>query len=227
MKTILEIDLSTASFPVGTALLKFCAEHALSYLHGGETVAPRMMPAEKAHVAPAPKAATPKAATPKRKGRPAKRTKAPAAAHVTPKTKQAKRVAKPVAKPSAAPVPKRDRSVSVTPEEQAKVVAILRAKDTGTGVMTEDVYAGLGGKTRHWQSLVATLRASGAIRDNGGSKRGLRLYAPKEAAETAEHPTTGQTLTKKPRARVTARDKASGVERVVVSDGDVSPVAEE
>ena len=219
MKTILEIDLSTASFPVGTALLKFCAEHSLSYsLHDGEVVAPRMMPAEKTHVAPAPKAATPK-----RKGRPAKRTKAPAAAHVTPKTKQAKRVAKPVAKPSAAPVPKRDRSVSVTPEEQAKVVAILRAKDTGTGVMTEDVYAGLGGKTRHWQSLVATLRASGAIRDNGGSKRGLRLYAPKDAAETAEHPTTGQTLTKKSRARVTARDKASGVERVVVSDGDVSP----
>lgn len=219
MKTILEIDLSTASFPVGTALLKFCTEHSLSYsLHDGEVVAPRMMPAEKTHVAPAPKAAATK-----RKGRPAKRTKAPAAAHVTPKTKQAKRVAKPVAKPSAAPTPKRDRSVSVSPEEQARVVAILRAKDTGTGVMTEDVYAGLGGKTRHWQSLVATLRANGTIRDNGGSKRGLRLYAPKDAAETAEHPTTGQTLTKKSRARVTARDKESGVERVLVVGDDVSP----
>ncbi len=110
------------------------------------------------------------------------------------------------------------------PQGAAKVVAILREKDTGAGVMTEDVYAGLGGKTRHWQSLVATLRANGTIRDNGGSKRGLRLFAPKDAAETAEHPTTGQTLTKKPRARVTARDKATGVERVVVTDGDVSPV---
>lgn len=219
MKTILEIDLSTASFPVGTALLKFCTEHSLSYsLHDGEAVSPRMMPAEKIHAAPAPKAAATK-----RKGRPAKRTKAPPVAPVTPKAKPAKRVAKPAAKPSAASAPKRDRSVSVSPEEQAKVVAILRAKDTGAGVMTEDVYAGLGGKTRHWQSLVATLRANGTIRDNGGSKRGLRLYAPKETAETAEHPTTGQTLTRKPRARVTARDKVSGVERVVVSDGDVSP----
>ena len=141
LKTILEIDLSTASFPVGTALLKFCTEHSLSYsLHDGEVVAPRMMPAEKTHVAPAPKAATPK-----RKGRPAKRTKAPAAP-ATPKAKPAKRVAKPAAKPNGPPAPERDRSGGVSPEEQARVLAVVREKDTGNGVMCEDVYKAFGKK---------------------------------------------------------------------------------
>lgn len=193
LKHILEIDLTTASFPVGTALLKFCTDNKLSYsLHGGETVAPRTVP-EKA----------PAVAAPKRKAKPAKRTKAPPVAKA--------QKAKPAKKAKAASA-KRDRTIKVTPEEEARVIGIVRDLDKGDGVMTEAVYKAIGKKDRHWQAVLATLRTEGKVRDNGKVKRALRLFAP-----GVEHPTTGQTLTRKPRVKV--RDaKTKAPKREIVFD---------
>lgn len=220
MKHILEIDLATASYPVGVALLKFCTDNKLSYsLHGGEAVAPRMLPPEK-----------PAAPALKRKAKPAKKAKAAA------KKKPAKRAKSAMeqamhslpdwkAKRSKAPPPRdgaeddeetppeeRDRTIEVSAEERAKVESILRDLDKGEGVMTEAVYAAWGGKDRHKQAVLYSLRVKGEIRDNGKVKRALRLFAP-----GVEHPTTGQTLTRKPRVRV--RDaKTKAPKREIVFD---------
>ncbi len=183
MKTIVSIDITGAPAETGMRLAAFCGEHGLTFTLGtGE--ATRALTLADAAPVKGPAASPPPVARPKR-GRKPKASAAPNA----PKAPRAK-----------AP---RDRSIVVTAEEKARVLGLVKKHDTGSGVRTEVLYAGMPGTRSHKQAILLTLRRDKVLADNGLPRRSLAVLLPRGAApaaapeaapEQVEH--KGQTLTK-------------------------------
>lgn len=177
MKTIVSIDITGAPAETGMRLAAFCGEHGLTFTLGTGEATRTLTLADAAHIK-APAASPAPVARPKR-GRKPKASATPSA----PKAPRAK-----------AP---RDRSIVVTAEEKARVLGLVKKHDTGSGVRTEVLYAGMPGTRSHKQAILLTLRRDKVLADNGLPRRSLAVFLPRGAApaekpETVEH--KGQTL---------------------------------
>lgn len=204
MKTIVSIDITGKDAGTAMRLAAFCGANDLTFTLADGAPTRALTLADAAPVK-APVAA-PAPARPRRVRKPKAAKAAPKAA--APKTPKAPREKAP-----------RDRSIVVTPEEKARVIALVKKHNAGAGVRTEVLYAEMPGTRSHKQAILLTLRRDGILADNGLPRRSLAVFLPPtitapfaEPAEKVVH--KGQTLTK-----VRVRDAATKApKRVIVHD---------
>ncbi len=199
----MKVSIDITGKDAGTAmrLAAFCGANDLTFtLSDGE---PRIAPAS---VSVTPVKAP--AASPAPVVRPKRGRKPKAAKSTAPKATKAPREHAP-----------RDRSIVVTAEEKALVLSLVKKHDTGSGVRTEVLYAGMPGTRSHKQAILLTLRRDKVLADNGLPRRSLAVFLPPKVTESVPEPAEtvvhkGQTLTK-----VRVRDAATKApKRTIVHD---------